>query len=42
MKTKLGSHVEVVQDENDELTMKDDVFQLGELVDSYQVTRLIS
>jgi hypothetical protein len=29
--------VEFVQDENDELTMRDDVFQLGELVDRYQV-----
>jgi hypothetical protein len=37
VKTKLRGRVEVIQDENDELIMEDDVFQLGELVDPYQV-----
>jgi hypothetical protein len=37
VKTKLRGHIEVVQDENNELIMGDDVFQLGELVDSYQI-----
>ena len=37
MKTKLRGCVEVIQDENDELIMEDDVFQLGELVDLYRV-----
>jgi hypothetical protein len=37
VKTKPKGCVEVVQDENDELTVGDDVFQLGELVDPYQV-----
>ena len=38
MKTKLRGHVQVVQDDNDELIMGDDVFQLNELVDPYRVT----
>ena len=38
MKTKHRGHVEVIQDGNDELIMRDDVFQLGELVDPYRVT----
>jgi hypothetical protein len=37
VKTKPRGRVEVVQDGNDELIMGDDVFQLGELVDSYRV-----
>ena len=37
MKTKLRGRVEVVQDDNNELTMRDDIFQLGELVDPYRV-----
>jgi hypothetical protein len=37
VKTKPKGCVEVVQDENNELTVGDDVFQLGELVDPYQV-----
>ena len=37
MKTKSKGYVEVVQDDNDELTMRDDVFQFGELVNPYQV-----
>jgi hypothetical protein len=35
VKTKSKGYVEVVQDDNDELTMGDDVFQFGELVDPY-------
>ena len=37
MKTKLGGRVEIVHNGNDELIMGDDIFQLGELVDLYQV-----
>jgi hypothetical protein len=37
MKTKLRGYVEVIQDDNDELTMGDDIFQLGELVYPYRV-----
>jgi hypothetical protein len=37
VKTKPMGRVEFVQDENDGLTMRDDVFQLDELVDRYQV-----
>ena len=37
MITKSRGRVEVVQDRNDELTVGDDVFQLDELVDPYQV-----
>jgi hypothetical protein len=37
VKTKLRGCVEVVQDDNDELIMGDDVFQLSEWVDPYQV-----
>jgi len=32
LKTKPRGHVQVVQDCNDELTTRDDVFQLNELV----------
>jgi hypothetical protein len=35
VKTKSKGYVEVVQDDNDELTMGDDVFQFGELVNPY-------
>jgi hypothetical protein len=35
MKTKLRGYVKVIQDDNDELTMGDDIFQLGELVYPY-------
>jgi len=38
MKTKPICHIEVVQDDNNELTIGDDVFQLGELVDPYRVS----
>jgi len=38
VKTKHRGHVKVIQDGNDELIMRDDVFQLGELVDPYRVT----
>jgi hypothetical protein len=38
VKTKPICHIEVVQDDNNELTMGDDVFQLGELVDPYRVS----
>jgi hypothetical protein len=35
VKTKHGGHIEVVQDENDILTIGYNVFQLGELVELY-------
>ena len=38
MKTKSSGRVEDVKDGNIELTVRDDFFQLGELVDPYQVT----
>ena len=38
VKTKPRSRVEVIHDGNDELTVGDDVFWLGELVNSYRVT----
>jgi hypothetical protein len=37
LKTKPRGHVEVVQDGNDESNMRDDVFEVNELVDPYQV-----
>ena len=37
MKTKLRGRVKVVQDENDESNVRDDVFQVTELVDPYRV-----
>jgi hypothetical protein len=37
LKTKPKGHVEVVQDGNDESNMRDDVFQVNELVDPYRV-----
>jgi len=37
LKTKLRGRVKVVQDENDESNVRDDVFQVTELVDPYQV-----
>jgi hypothetical protein len=37
VKTKPRGLVEIVQDRNDELTARDDVFQLGELVVPYHV-----
>jgi hypothetical protein len=37
MKTKPRSHVEVVQDVNNEVTPGDDVFQIDELVNVYRV-----
>jgi acylphosphatase len=36
-KIKLKGHVKVVQDGNNEVTMRDDLFQLDELVYLYQV-----
>ena len=36
VKTKLRSHVQVVQDSNDELITGDDIFQLDGLVNSYR------
>jgi hypothetical protein len=38
VKTKTRGRVEIVQDENDKLTMRDDFFQLDELVDPYRIT----
>jgi len=37
MKIKPRSHVQVVKDGNDELIVRDDVFSLDELVNSYRV-----
>jgi hypothetical protein len=37
VKTKPRSHVQIVHDNNNELTVWDDVFQLNELVDLYWV-----
>ena len=37
LKNKPRGRVEVVQDENDDSTMRDDVFQVSELVEPYQV-----
>jgi hypothetical protein len=37
VKIKLKGHVKVVQDGNNEVTMRDDLFQLDELVYLYQV-----
>jgi len=37
LKTKLRGHIKVVQDENNESNIRDDVFQVTELVDPYQV-----
>jgi hypothetical protein len=37
LKTKPTGRVEVVQDENNESNMKDDVFQVSELVDPFRV-----
>ena len=38
VKTKPRGRVEIVHDRNNELTTRDDVFQLGELVAPYQVS----
>jgi hypothetical protein len=38
LKTELRGHVEVVQDENDDLSVIDDVSQVSEFVDLYRVT----
>ena len=37
MKTKLKSHIQVVQDGKDKVIAEDDVFQIDELVDAYRV-----
>ena len=37
MKTKLRGHVEVVHNGTGELTVRDEIFQLGELVNPYRV-----
>jgi hypothetical protein len=37
VKTKLRGLVKVVQDDNNELTVGDDIFHFGELVDPYRV-----
>jgi len=37
VKTRPNRHVQVVQDSNDEVNMRDDVFQLDKLVYPYQV-----
>jgi hypothetical protein len=38
VKTKHRGHVQVVQDGNDKVTMRDNVFQNHELIDTYRVT----
>ena len=38
MKIKSIGHVKIVQDSNNELTMGNNVFQLGEFVDPYRAT----
>jgi hypothetical protein len=37
VKTKSRSHVQIVKDSNEEVTERENVFQLNELVDSYRV-----
>jgi hypothetical protein len=37
VKTKPRDRVQVVQEDNDELNVVDDVFQIDELVDAYRV-----
>jgi hypothetical protein len=37
VKTKLRSHIQVVQDSKDKVIAEDDVFQIDELVDAYRV-----
>jgi len=37
VKTKLRGHVEVVHNGTDELTVRDEIFQLDELVNPYRV-----
>jgi hypothetical protein len=41
LKTKPMGRVKVVKDENEDICMRDDVFQVSELVKSYQVAPLI-
>jgi hypothetical protein len=38
MKIKLRSHIQVVEYDNDEVIKGDNVFQMDELVDPYQIT----
>jgi hypothetical protein len=37
LKTKLKGRVELVQDENEDTSVRDEVFQVSELVDPYRV-----
>jgi len=37
VKTKPKGHFQVVKDDNDEVTARDDVFQINKLVDTYRV-----
>jgi len=37
LETKLRGHVELVQDENEDTSMRDEVFQVSELVEPYRV-----
>jgi len=41
LKTKLRGRVELVQDENKDISVQDEVFQVSELVEPYRVTPLI-
>ena len=38
LETKLRGHVELVQDENKDTSVRDEVFQVSELVEPYRVT----
>jgi hypothetical protein len=37
LETKLRGHVELVQDENEDTSMRDEVFQVSELIEPYRV-----
>ena len=37
LETKLRGHVELVQDENEDTSMRDEVFQVSEVVEPYRV-----
>ena len=42
LKTKLRGRVEVVQDENEDTSVRDDVFQVSQLIEPYRVASLIN
>ena len=41
LETKLRGHVELVQDKNEDTSMRDEVFQVSELVEPYRVASSI-